>query len=113
MTDETRTTEAAALLDVRQVAALMGVCPRTIYRLADSGAMPRPVHLGSAIVRWSRSSLDQWIGAGCPRTAPADSGESSEQISLSDTDLARLLTATTAASALMTEPALTHGEEGV
>ncbi len=53
------------LLDVRQVAALLGVSTRTVYRLADSGLMPRPVRLG-ALVRWPRAAVEEWIAAGCP-----------------------------------------------
>jgi predicted DNA-binding transcriptional regulator AlpA len=62
----------AALLDVQAVRELLGGCSaRHIYRLADRGAMPRPVKLGS-LVRWRRSTgdpmtgLDDWLAAGCP-----------------------------------------------
>lgn len=57
--------EAAALLDVRAVAVLLGCSPRHVYRLADAGRMPPPVRLG-ALVRWRRQDLDQWLAAGCP-----------------------------------------------
>ena len=55
----------AMLFDVEQVAALLDVSPRTVYRMADSGAMPRPRHLNS-LVRWSRIELEKWVAAGCP-----------------------------------------------
>jgi len=55
----------AALLDVRAVAALLDCSPRHIYRLADSGRMPRPVKLGQ-LVRWRRAELQEWLNAGCP-----------------------------------------------
>lgn len=56
----------AELLDVRGVAALLGECStRHIYRLADSGRMPRPIKLGN-LVRWRRTELEAWIAAGCP-----------------------------------------------
>ena len=55
----------AALLDVRAVAALLGCSPRHVYRLADAGEMPAPVHLGG-LCRWCRVSLELWIADGCP-----------------------------------------------
>ena len=53
------------LLDVNTVAALFDCSPRHIYRLADSGRMPRPIRLGS-LVRWSRTEIETWICKGCP-----------------------------------------------
>jgi excisionase family DNA binding protein len=55
----------AAMLDVKAVAALLSVSPRTVYRLADSGRMPSPAKL-NALVRWSRASVENWLAAGCP-----------------------------------------------
>jgi len=53
-----------ALLDVQQVAELLNCSVRHVYRLVDSGKMPRPVRLGT-LCRWSREELDDWIAAGC------------------------------------------------
>ena len=61
----------AALLDVQTVADLLGCSARHVSRLADRGAMPRPVKLG-ALVRWRRSTgdastgIDDWLAAACP-----------------------------------------------
>jgi excisionase family DNA binding protein len=57
----------AALLDVRAVAALLGCSTRHVYRQADAGRMPSPVHVG-ALVRWRRVEIENWIAAGCPAT---------------------------------------------
>jgi excisionase family DNA binding protein len=67
--------EPPALLDVRQVSTLLGCSPRTVYRLADAGKMPRPRRLGS-LVRWSRDELTEWLRDGCRpvRTATAKGG---------------------------------------
>lgn len=54
-----------ALLDVRAVAAMLGCSPRHVYRLVDSGRMPKPVKLGG-LVRWCRVALEIWIADGCP-----------------------------------------------
>jgi prophage regulatory protein len=56
------------LLTVKEVAEMLGLSERTVYRLADMGKMPRPVKIGAA-VRWRRSELDTWIEDGCP-TSP-------------------------------------------
>ena len=63
--------ESGALLTVRQVAALLGCSARHVYRLADRGAMPRPVKLGDVLVRWNRrtgdaaTGIEDWIAGGC------------------------------------------------
>jgi len=57
--------ELSSLLDVRQVAEMLGCSSRHIYRLSDAGRMPAPVRLG-ALVRWSRSAVEAWIADGCP-----------------------------------------------
>ena len=59
------TREPFAMLDVEGVAALLNCSTRHIYRLADSGRMPRPLKLG-ALCRWSRAAVEDWIGRGCP-----------------------------------------------
>jgi excisionase family DNA binding protein len=51
-----------ALLDVRAVAALLGVSPRTVTRLAAAGEIPAPLRLGHSR-RWSRAALGDWIAA--------------------------------------------------
>lgn len=55
----------AELLDVREVARLLGVSPRHVIRLASEGRMPRPIRLGRS-VRWSRREIISWLDAGCP-----------------------------------------------
>jgi excisionase family DNA binding protein len=54
------------LMDVCQVAHLLNCSSRHVYRLANSGRMPRGVRLG-ALVRWDRRVIEAWIAAGCPR----------------------------------------------
>jgi excisionase family DNA binding protein len=74
MLDAQTAGQSSALLDVRQVAAMLGCSPRTVYRLSDAGKMPRPRRLG-ALVRWSRSEIDAWISAGCkPIHKPSPTG---------------------------------------
>ena len=50
---------------VDAVAELLGCSSRHVRRMADSGAMPRPIHLGR-LVRWRKADVDAWLAAGCP-----------------------------------------------
>jgi excisionase family DNA binding protein len=62
---------SATLLDVRAVAQLLDCSTRHVYRMADSGKMPAPVRIG-ALVRWTRQSLESWIGGGCKPIVSGD-----------------------------------------
>ena len=57
--------EEVRLLDVNAVAQLLSCSTRHVYRLADSGRMPRPQKLG-ALVRWDRIELEKWLADDCP-----------------------------------------------
>ena len=54
-----------AVLNVKQVAALLNVSPRHVYRMVDGGLMPRPLKLGG-LNRWPQSTLEQWLADGAP-----------------------------------------------
>jgi len=60
-----------AMLTVHDVARMLSCSARTVYRLTDSGRVPRPVKLG-ALVRWPREVIEHWIARGC---LPADREE--------------------------------------
>jgi excisionase family DNA binding protein len=45
------------LLSAREVAGLLGVHLRTIYRLLERGLLPQPVRFGRKIVRWRAEEL--------------------------------------------------------
>ena len=63
----------AALLDVKQVAAILNCSQRHVFRLAVAGAMPKPRKLGT-LVRWNCSQLETWIADGCP-ASDAEAGK--------------------------------------
>lgn len=63
----------AELLDVKAVASLLDCSTRHVYRLSDSGRLPRPVKLG-ALVRWRRADVLEWIAGGCPSVRTARGG---------------------------------------
>lgn len=63
-----------ALLSVDDIATAYLQCSsRHVYRLADSGRMPRPIKLGS-LVRWPRVVIEQWIADGCPNVRNSSKG---------------------------------------
>ena len=55
----------ARLGDVKAVAKLCHCSSRHVYRLSDSGKMPRPLKLG-ALSRWNLAEIEDWISNGCP-----------------------------------------------
>lgn len=60
---------AGGTYNVGDIARMLQASTRHVRRLADSGAMPRPVHLGR-LVRWRRADVDAWLAAGCRRVGP-------------------------------------------
>lgn len=63
-----------AMLSVDEVAQIyIGCSTRHVYRLADSGRMPKPIKLG-ALIRWPRAVIEQWIADGCPHVRNASKG---------------------------------------
>jgi len=45
------------LLTVRQVAELLGVHTRSVWRMAQTGEIPAPIRLSERVVRWRLSDL--------------------------------------------------------
>ena len=48
-----------------ELAALLNVSKRTIWRMKVLGTLPQAVRLGRS-VRWQRSAVLEWIERGCP-----------------------------------------------
>lgn len=64
-------TRPPALLTVEEVARLIACSTRNVYRLADSGRIPRPMKIGG-MVRWSAAAVDAWLADGCPDCRAAE-----------------------------------------
>ena len=60
--------DAPQLIEATEVAKMLGISPRTIWRLKDAGKVPNPISIGS-MVRWRREEISDWIAAGCPPKA--------------------------------------------
>lgn len=54
------------VLDANEVAQLLGVSRRTVYRLLDAGDIPKPMKLGNA-TRWRRKDIELFVEAGSIR----------------------------------------------
>ena len=53
----------AEYLSVRQVAELLGVTTRTIWKLSAARKFPAPVRLTPRLPRWKRAEIDAHIAA--------------------------------------------------
>jgi excisionase family DNA binding protein len=52
-------------LSADEVAEALGISRAHVWKLASTGRLPKPVHLGRA-VRWPRKDLEAWLAAGAP-----------------------------------------------
>jgi excisionase family DNA binding protein len=54
------------MLRIEQVAAMLAVSRRTVYRMLDAGQLPEPIRFGKRMLRWLSSQITEWIAKGCP-----------------------------------------------
>lgn len=50
-----------AVVNVREVAELLGVNARTVWRMAQTGDIPAPIRLSERVVRWRLSDLREHL----------------------------------------------------
>ena len=48
------------LLNVREVAELLGISERTVWKMASCHELPAPLRIGRS-QRWSKKALEEWI----------------------------------------------------
>lgn len=53
------------LLTAEQVAELMNISERSVWRHLSAGKLLEPVRIGGC-VRWNRERMIRWIQDGCP-----------------------------------------------
>lgn len=63
--------EVPELLTVQGVADILSVSTATVRRMTDSGRMPGVIRMGSALTRWRRSVITEWINDNCPKVRVA------------------------------------------
>jgi excisionase family DNA binding protein len=54
------------LLTALQVARMLSVSKRQVWRLTSAGILPGRVKIGK-LVRWRRDQIERWIVKGCPK----------------------------------------------
>lgn len=55
----------ALLMTAEDVAEIMRVSTRTLWRLRAKGRIPQPLLIGASL-RWRRDEVMQWISEGAP-----------------------------------------------
>ncbi len=56
------------LIDSKEVAKMLGISDRTLWRMRQEGMIIKPVSIGKA-VRWNIDHLKKWIDEGCKSPA--------------------------------------------
>lgn len=54
------------LINVNELAQMLSVSVRSLWRIHGAGGVPLSVRLGGRIVRWDKGEIFRWIEAGCP-----------------------------------------------
>lgn len=54
-----------ALMTASELATVLHISKRTLWRMKSAGKLPPPVRLGGA-VRWGVEAIRKWIASGCP-----------------------------------------------
>lgn len=57
--------EQTQLISAEQVADMLSISTRTVWRLLSTGQMVQPIRIGGS-VRWRLDEVRQWIDSGCP-----------------------------------------------
>lgn len=58
--------DRSLLLTVEDVARLLKISIRSVWRLHSAGVLPDPVPWELGSVRWRRTDIESWVVAGCP-----------------------------------------------
>lgn len=60
-----QTESEAVMMRDDELARMLGVSKRTIWRMLSAGLIPSPIRLGGS-TRWRRVEILDWIARGCP-----------------------------------------------
>ncbi len=64
-------TQEPLLIPAEQLAKMLQISTRTLWRLLSSGKLITPVHIGGS-TRWRLDQVHQWIDEGCPAPTSGD-----------------------------------------
>jgi predicted DNA-binding transcriptional regulator AlpA len=62
------------LINAHDLARLLHISVRSLWRLRSAQLIPEPVRLGGTTVRWRYDEVREWIAAGCPEPQALDNG---------------------------------------
>ncbi|MBL8826453.1 MAG: helix-turn-helix domain-containing protein [Planctomycetaceae bacterium] len=65
--EDNRSDAVPLLVPAGDVAKMLEVSERTVWRLLSGGQLVHPVRLGGS-VRWRVEDVKRWIADGCPKT---------------------------------------------
>lgn len=54
------------MLKVGEIANLLTLSKRAVFRMNTLGSMPQSVTVGKGAIRWRESDIDLWIDMDCP-----------------------------------------------
>lgn len=57
------------MLNAKDMARVLSLCERTIWRLAKKGLLIPPVRIGKSC-RWIEKDVVKWVKDGCPPVQP-------------------------------------------
>lgn len=61
--------QPALLVTAEDVAGLLDISTRTLWRLVSAGKIVPPLKLGGS-TRWRRADIEAWVASGCPAPKP-------------------------------------------
>lgn len=61
------------LITAQDVARLLKVSTRSLWRMRSAGDIPSPIRDGAA-VRWRMDEIKKWIADGCPKRQARENG---------------------------------------
>lgn len=73
--EQVNQTQQPLAIPAKDLARLLGVSLRQIWRLNSAGKLPKPIRLGGS-VRWLRKEIEAFVEAGCPDRAQWESMKS-------------------------------------
>ncbi len=56
-------TQSESFLKCKDIQSKLSTSRASIYRWMKSGTFPRPIQLGSNMVRWKESDINAWISS--------------------------------------------------
>ena len=66
--EQVNQTQQPLAIRAKELAVLLGVSLRQVWRLSSSGKLPKPLRLGGS-VRWALKEIEAFVEAGCPNRA--------------------------------------------